>query len=298
MNVGPVCVVGSINADRYAGLARLPQPGETVLGAGLGMYPGGKGLNQAISAARCGAEVRMCGAVGSDPDAAMLREAMRASGIDCDYVVEVDGVTGVAYVFSLPGGENSIVVAQGANAQLRLKDAVASVRGARVLLTQLEIQTEVAAESLRAARSYGVTTVLNAAPAHPATWEMLPFVDILIVNESEAAALGGLDALRLHTTVVQTRGAEGVSVFGHGDEPFHVPAFPIEPVDTTGAGDAFCGGFAAALARGDGLRAATLDGAAAGAIVAQHRGAQPTALSASAVRDLVAVVPSHSPANW
>lgn len=295
MDSGPVCVVGSINADRYVGLARLPQPGETVLGAGLGSYPGGKGLNQAVSAARCGALVRMCGAVGADADGAMLREAMAASGVNGDCVVDTDDVTGVAYVFSLPGAENSIVVAQGANGRVRVEDAAAAVRGSRVLLTQLEIETTVAAEALRAARAYGITTVLNAAPAHVATWQMLPFVDVLIVNESEAAALGGLDALRERTTVVQTLGAAGVSVFGKGEEPFHVPAFPITPVDTTGSGDAFCGGFAAALARGSSIRSATFDGAAAGAIVAQSRGAQPDALSSEAVRGLVSAV--YSPAN-
>lgn len=287
MTTATVCVVGSMNADRYLGLARVPQPGETMLGSNLGLYPGGKGLNQAVAAARCGASVRFCGAVGSDIEAEFLRDALAVVEISGEYVATASGPSGAAYVFSLPGGENSIVVAQGANALLAASDVASAVRGASVVLTQLEINPDIAATALREARKYSATTVLNAAPAHPATWEMLPDVDILIVNETEAASLGGLDALRPHVTVVYTRGADGVTVYERGGGVIEVPAFVIDPIDTTGAGDAFCGGFVAAVARGASLEAAAREGAAAGAVVAEHRGAQTAALSHEAVRRLV-----------
>ncbi|KQW05336.1 hypothetical protein ASC66_09930 [Leifsonia sp. Root4] len=287
MTTATVCVVGSMNADRYLGLARVPQPGETMLGSNLGLYPGGKGLNQAVAAARCGASVRFCGAVGSDIEAEFLRDALAVVEISGEYVATAAGPSGAAYVFSLPGGENSIVVAQGANALLAASDVVSAVRGASVVLTQLEINPDIAATALREARKYSATTVLNAAPAHPATWEMLPDVDILIVNETEAASLGGLDALRPHVTVVYTRGADGVTVYERGGGAIEVAAFVVDPIDTTGAGDAFCGGFVAAVARGASLEAAAREGAAAGAVVAEHRGAQTAALSQEAVRRLV-----------
>lgn len=286
-NQGSVCVVGSINADRFVGLARLPQPGETVLGSSLGLYAGGKGLNQAVAAARCGAETRMCGAVGADVEGAFLREAMREIGLNTDYVSSVDDATGAAYVFSLSDAENSIVVAQGANAAVSADDATAAVRGVDVVLTQLEIAPRVAALALAAGKELGAVTILNAAPAHPSAWDMLSDVDILVVNEGEALALGGVGALGEHVTIIETRGAAGVTVHPRGEQPFEVAAFPIVPVDTTGAGDAFCGALAAAIARGADLATAVREGAAAGAIVAQHRGAQVEALSAEAVDQLV-----------
>lgn len=288
MTTASVCIVGSINADRFVGLARLPQPGETVLGSALGLYPGGKGFNQAVAAARCGALTRMCGALGDDVEAGFLREVMREARVNADYVRTVREATGAAYVFSLAGAENSIVVAQGANAAVRHDDAASAVRGADVVLVQLEIEPAAARVALESARDAGALTILNAAPAHPAAWEMLPMVDVLIVNEGEAEALGGVVALCEHVTVIKTRGAEGSTVYPKGAASYDVEAFPVAAVDTTGAGDAFCGGLAAALARGAELRDAVREGAAAGAIVALHRGAQTDELNAAAVRQLVA----------
>lgn len=288
MRQGTVCVVGSINADRYVGLARLPKPGETVLGAGLGLFPGGKGLNQIIAAARAGAEARMCGTVGSDPEAGFLRNTMRDAGVNGDYVRAVDEATGAAYIFSLPNAENSIVVASGANARVREADARAAVRGASVVLVQLEVTPEVARAALKAGRDTGAITILNAAPAHPAAIEMLQFADVLVVNEEEAEALGGVSALAESTTVIRTLGALGCTVHPLGSEAYRVPAFRSEAVDTTGSGDAFCGALAAALARGATLAEAVRSGAAAGAIVASHVGAQTVALTSEAIAELVA----------
>ena len=292
---GAVCVVGSLNVDRYIGLARLPQPGETLLGESLGTFPGGKGLNQAVAAARCGAPVRMVGAVGADADGALLREAMRSAGVDGADVATVDVPTGVAHVTLLPGAENSIVVLPGANAALTPDHAVASSEGAAVVLVQLEVDPGVARATLAAAaRTPDVVTVLNAAPVHPDVREMLDDVDILVVNETEAAALGGVAALAERTTVIHTRGAAGLTVHRRGHPPREIPAVAVEAVDTTGAGDAFCGGLVAGIARGLSLVEAAREGAAAGAIVASHRGAQPDALSREAVRGRRQ---SPSPAN-
>lgn len=297
MRGGVVCVVGSLNVDKYLGLARLPEPGETVLGEDLGLHAGGKGLNQAVAASRSGAVVRMCGALGNDAEGQVLRKTMTETGIDTAAVATVDAPTGMAYILSQAGGENSIVVIQGANALIDQEAATAAVQGAGVVLVQLEIDPTVAARSLFEARRNGALTVLNAAPANPAALSMLSDVDILIVNESEAKALGGVGKLSGETTVVQTRGAAGLSVHPREGCPFEVPAFVISPVDTTGAGDAFCGGFVAGLAAGDSLVSAARVGAAAGAIVAGRRGAQTPALTSDAVVTMLQTVEGSSSEN-
>lgn len=291
---GTVCVIGSVNVDRFVGLARLPQLGETILGAQLGIYPGGKGLNQAVAASRCGAQVRMCAAVGPDDEGRMLSKVLEKEDINTDFVQHVDEQTGAAYVMSMADGENSIIVAPGANMKISKDDAEAAVRGAKVVLAQLEVDPEVVMAGLKRAKALGALTILNAAPVHNSVWEILPHLDILIVNEIEAQALGGVESLNEQVTVVETLGADGARVYVRGEAPQYIPAFQIEAVDTTGAGDAFCGGFAAALARGDSIAEAVVEGAAAGAIVAQHRGAQTEHLTAQAVHQLslTAEVPS------
>ena len=289
MTNGSVCVVGSLNADRYVGLTRLPLPGETLLGEALGLFPGGKGLNQAVAAARCGAQTHMCGAVGDDAEATFLRDTMEAAGVDASGVVTLKGPSGVAHIFSLEGGENSIVVIPGANAAVTAEVAATHVCESKptVVLAQLEIDIAVAAAALSAGREVGAVTVLNAAPSHAAALDLLPNVDILIVNDSELADLGGIETFRDRVTVVHTRGSAGLTVYEVGAAPVEIPAFAITAIDTTGAGDAFCGGLVAALAEGSPLVAAARRGAAAGAIVAQHRGAQTAALSREAVNELV-----------
>ncbi|MGF3057447.1 PfkB family carbohydrate kinase [Microbacterium sp. YY-01] len=288
MSAASVCVVGSLNVDRYIGLFRLPEPGETVLGAGMGTYPGGKGLNQAVAAARCGAATRMGGAIGDDADGQLLRATLHEVHVDPTHIAtDSSAPSGIAQILSLDGGENSIIVVPGANAQLTPQQAAAAVADAGVVLVQLEISIEAASAALAAGRAAGAVTVLNAAPAHDDALRMLDDVDILIVNDSELAALGGINALRSRASVVHTRGGDGLTVYPQDAEPFEVAAFAIDVVDTTGAGDAFCGGFVAALARGESLESAARHGAAAGAIVASHRGAQTPELTVSAVDALV-----------
>lgn len=282
-----VVVVGSANVDVRVGVARLPQPGETLLGSGLGTHPGGKGLNQAIAAARDGARTRLCAAVGDDEGAGMLAEAAASAGVIGPLERRAGVPTGAAYVFALPAGENSIVVAPGANAALDARSAAHAASEGAVVLAQLEVPVDAVAAALRTARDRGATTVLNAAPASLDALALLGLVDVLVVNETECAHLGGLDALTAARAVVVTRGARGASVHT-ADGVAYVDAFAVDPVDTTGAGDAFCGVLAASLARSVPLRAATARGCAAGALTAQHPGASTPALSTAAIDALVA----------
>lgn len=287
---GPVvAVVGSANLDLVVAVDRLPVLGETLLGRAVGRFPGGKGLNQAVAAARAGAAVRFCAVVGADAAGDELERAARAAGVTGAIRRSASAPTGTAHILSV-AGDNSIVVAAGANAELRPAEAVAAVDGAAVVLAQREVPAESVAAALAAGRAAGTLTLLNAAPADEAVIGMLADVDVLVVNETECAELGGIQ--RLHAagagTVVRTEGSRGVSLHRAGAEPLHLPAFRIDPVDTTGAGDAFCGALAAALAAGVPLEGALVRASAAGAITAQHLGATTEALSPAAIDRLVA----------
>lgn len=283
-----VVVIGSANLDLVVSVARLPQVGETLLGESVGRFPGGKGLNQALAAARSGAETVFCAAVGTDDSGDFLQRVATQAGVVGE-MVRSDKPTGVAHIFALPDGDNSIVVAAGANGALTAEHATAAVAGAQVVLAQLEVPLPAVRAGLVAARADGVATILNAAPAHPDSVSLLDVVDVLIVNETECEELGGVDALTAHNvTVVLTQGAGGVDLHRNGQDPVHVAAFRIDPVDTTGAGDAFCGAFAAALAQGVAMESALVRANAAGAIVAQHLGASTTELSGAAIDAMVA----------
>ena len=286
-----VCVVGSINLDLMARVERLPAPGETLLGEPVGRFAGGKGLNQAIAARRCGASTRFCGAVGDDADGSFLVGVAEQAGVDTTHLAALAGQrTGTAHVFVLPGSENSIVVLPGANAALSADAARAAVEGAGVVLVQLEVPAPVAASALEAGRRGGATTILNAAPAAPDADGLLDQVDILVVNESEVAALGGATrCLRLGAgAVVVTLGARGSELHrgGHGPETFE--AVTVAAVDSTGAGDAFCGALAAAVAGGAELPEAIRHAAAAGAITVGSLGAQTERLTPEAIAALLA----------
>ncbi|MBO9627399.1 MAG: ribokinase [Microbacterium sp.] len=285
-----VAVVGSANLDLVVEVARPPRVGETLLGRAAGRFPGGKGLNQAVASARSGAPTRFCGVVGADEAGDLLQRTLTDAGVD-GLVRRTDAApTGVAHVFALEGGDNSIVVAAGANAELAAEDAAADVAGAAVVLAQLEVPAASVAAALRAARVAGALTLLNAAPAAARALDLLGDVDVLIVNETECEELGGVDALHAAgaAIVVLTRGADGVELHRRGAEVAHVPAFSIVPVDTTGAGDAFCGALAATLAAGAPIEDALVTASAAGAIVAQHQGANTPALTPEALRTMVA----------
>ena len=284
-----VAVVGSANLDLVVEVPRPPLVGETLLGRAGGRFSGGKGLNQAVASARSGAPTRFCGVVGTDEAGDVLQQTLADAGVEVAVRRSAAAPTGVAHVLAFDDGDNSIIVAAGANAELDADDAVAGVAGAAVVLAQLEIPLASVAAALRAGRAEGALTILNAAPAHDATIGLLGDVDVLVVNETECAELGGIE--RLHAagaqTVVLTQGAGGVTLHRAGGDPLHIEAFRIDPVDTTGAGDAFCGALAAALAQGAVIEAALIRACAAGAVVAQHRGATTAALSPASIAALV-----------
>lgn len=276
-----VCVVGSLNLDLVATSARLPAPGETVLGDGFAEHAGGKGLNQVVAAARAGATTAMVGAVGDDAAAELLTRVLHDDGVDTSMLQRLDGSTGRAVILVDRAAENSIVVIAGANAAL----AVTSIPPARVVVAQLEVPVATVAAAFHHAREAGATTVLNPSPVQPLADSLWEVCDVVVANEHEATELGGAAGLldRGVAAVVVTRGAAGVSLHTSGGV-VEQPAFPVLPVDTTGAGDAFCGAFAARLAAGDDLETAVRWGAAAGAVATTAHGAVPSLPHGDAVR--------------
>lgn len=259
-NPPKVCVVGSLNMDLVVRAQRIPVAGETVLGGGYKTYPGGKGANQAVAASRMGAVVSMVGCVGDDLHGSKLREVLGKEGLDLSGLSVRAGVaTGLALITVAEDGENAIVVAPGANAELTadMVEASAGVLDAcDVLLMQLETPNASLLAAAQRARAHGAAVILNAAPARSLTPEFLKLVDVLVVNRSEAARLMGLDthtdparlALRLPTlgpsAAILTVGAQGAIVAYKG-RPRRISTPALKAVDTVGAGDAFCGALAA-----------------------------------------------------
>lgn len=288
---GRVIVVGGINTDLVARAATLPRPGETVVGGDFAIAGGGKGANAAVAAARLGAAVALVGRVGDDDFGRARLADLAAEGIDLGGVRRApDAASGVALIVVDARGENTIVVAPGANALLD-PGAVAelAVGPGDVVLGQLEIPLAATEAALRRARAAGATTILNAAPSDRACLPLLPLVDLLVVNEIEAAdllgsppiapdnadaALGALLALGPGAAAI-TLGAHG-AVVGRGDARRHFPAPRVAVVDTTAAGDACCGALAARLAAGDDLFAAAARAVVAGSLAVTTAGAQPS----------------------
>lgn len=278
-----VCVVGSANVDVVASTVRLPRPGETVLGTSVDEHAGGKGLNQVIAAARAGAHTAFVGSIGRDGAGDALLGELSAAGVSTSRVARTTTATGRAIITVDERGENSIVVVPGANAEVE----VAALPSADVVLVQLEIPLTAVANVLRLARQAGCTTVLNPAPATRLGPDLLALVDVLVPNEHELELLGTPAALLMAGTsaVVTTLGAAGARITT-ADGEWHVPPLAVTPVDTTGAGDAFCGVLAARLAAGDALIGAVHAGAAAGALATTRHGAvasMPTAAEIEAV---------------
>ena len=283
--MGVVVVLGSINMDLVVEAPALPAPGETLLGGPFRTAPGGKGANQAVAAARSGAAVRMIGRVGADAFGEQLRAGLLADGVDIEHVGTCrHDPSGVALITVSADGENTIVVAPGANYLVRMAhvdDAVeaAIFTGASVLVAQLEVPMDVVMHAARLARTAGVMFVLNPSPVQPRSHELLALVDVLIVNDTELSQLGGLDTLRtMVAAIVHTRGSLGLDV--HDVQGSHtISAHNVAVVDTTGAGDACCGALVAGLAAGLDLRSAAARGNAAGAFATSRRGARtsPTA---------------------
>ncbi|TIP25961.1 MAG: ribokinase [Mesorhizobium sp.] len=284
-----IIVVGSINLDLIAKVDRLPAPGETVRGSGFTTAPGGKGANQALAAARAGAKVRMVGAVGKDNFATEALALLRDGKIDLSGVGETFASTGTALIMVADDGENVIAVVPGANDSVVTGDlSKAFMKKGDVVLLQQEIPLQTVEAALDAARAAGAVTVLNTAPFRAEAAAFLGKADYVVANETEfdlygqALSLSGRDrparmrdyAGKTGRTIVVTLGGDGVLAATPADL-LMVPALNITPVDTVGAGDTFCGYFAAGLSSGLPLDQALARAAAAGSLACLKPGAQP-----------------------
>lgn len=286
-----VCVVGSANLDLVATTQRLPMPGETVLGTSYAEHAGGKGLNQAVAASRAGARTNFCAAVGDDAAADQLLSVIAETGIGDAAIQRLGGVpTGRALIGVADNAENSIIVVAGANAVLLPHHVTSPAGSARVVLVQLEVPLPTVQAALTAARAAGAITILNPAPATALSAEILELCDVVIPNEHEVEILGGVDELlRLGArAVIVTMGARGARLCTPDNGDLIMPAFAVDAIDTTAAGDAFCGAFATATANGtsfaDGLRFA----AAAGALATTRQGAVPSLPTRAEIEALIA----------
>lgn len=278
-----VVVLGSANIDLVVRQPRLPEPGETMFGSEFLTVPGGKGLNQAIAAARSGADVGFLGAVGRDAFGAQVRAVLEDAGIDTGGLVEVDEPTGTAHISVLDGGENAITVVSGANGALTAldDDARRRIEAAHFLVAQFERPLTLIGDAFLFAHGLGIRTVLTPAPVLPVDPGLLALADILIPNAAEAVELSGAAddasaALRLSGpggTVVMTRGSRGALVAEDGRVIAEVPARKVEPVDTTAAGDTFAGYLVGRLSQGDALEAALEAASVAAAISVTRPGA-------------------------
>ncbi|WP_426239987.1 ribokinase [Pararhizobium sp. DWP1-1-3] len=286
-----ITVFGSINMDLIATTARLPKPGETVTGTGFSTAAGGKGANQALAARRAGASVRMAGAVGSDSFADGALALLKQAETDLSLTKTVSEPTGTAHILVGGDGENVIVVVASANGTVSVDDAqstVGTMSHGDTLMLQLEIPASSVEEALVAAKSKGIISIINIAPLTADAARLGRMADIVVANETEFELLAGRDGLsaterqdamqalsrETGQTVIVTLGAEGVVAVRNGNI-HHAKGLKIEPVDTVGAGDTFCGYLAASLDAGLDFDAALRRAAVAGSLACLNPGAQP-----------------------
>lgn len=284
-----ILVVGSLNADLVVRAPRFPQPGETISGEDLQVIPGGKGANQAVAAARLGAQVSMLGRVGRDNFGDFLLDNLRSNNVDSFLVQRDDASTGTAIIVVDADGQNSIVLSPGANGKVSALDVEhASFSTFSLLLLQLEIPTPTVLRAAQLARQNGVRVLLNPAPAQSLPEELIALADFLIPNETELSLLTGMEVRNVPSAEaaarkLQERGAQNVIVtLGNRGALIvdrhtsrQVDTFKVDAVDTTAAGDAFIGGFAVALDSAS-LLDAVRYGCACGALATTKFGAQPS----------------------
>lgn len=307
-----IVVVGSFNMDLVVRMPAIPRPGETLLGGVFATFPGGKGANQAVAAARLGGEVTMIGQVGNDAFGQQLLSVAQREGIDTRFVgIDSETTTGVALITVDAQAQNSIAVASGANFTLSAADvatAFAELTQFDLLVMPLETPMETILTGAELAHKAGARVVLNPAPAQHLSLGLLKNVDVLIPNEHEAAMMSGIEihslaeahlaAARLLSSgpgsVIVTMGNQGALIAQHADTNInytHIPAFQVEPVDTTAAGDGFVGGIAVALGEGRSLVEAARFASAAAAISVTRRGAQPSLPTRAEVDQFILVNP-------
>ena len=289
-----IVVVGSSNTDMVVKSERIPRGGETVLGGEFVMVPGGKGANQAVCAAKLGAEVKLVARVGDDSFGRMSLDNFRSTGVDTEFVTaDPSSPSGIALIVVDENGENAIVVAPGANEKLSPEDvdrAADAIRRSDAVVLQLEIPAETVAHTIDLAKAAGIRIILNPAPIRPMSKDLLGKVDVLVPNQHEAAELIGkpghggtidpvIAAAKLRSfgaeSVVITLGGKGAYVCGEGISEFIEPV-KVTPVDTTAAGDAFMASLACALAEGNDLISAARFAARVAAISVTRMGAQPS----------------------
>lgn len=289
-----VIVVGSLNMDLVVRMPQIPRPGETLLGGVFKTFPGGKGANQAVAAARLGAHVTMIGCVGGDAFGQEMRDTLTAEGIDTTHVlVHPESATGVALIQVDAKGQNSIAVASGANFQLTSADvekAMQAIENFDVLVMPLETPLETIYTAAKIASQRGTKVLLNPAPAQMLKPDLLELVDVLLPNEYEAALMTGSPSLQSAADVrsaaekllslgvknlMVTMGSQGAMLFD-GQMESNISACPVQAVDTTAAGDCFVGALAVGLCEGKSLLSAAEFASAASAISVTRDGAQPS----------------------
>lgn len=294
-------VIGSLNMDLVTYVPQLPSPGETISSSKFQKNPGGKGANQAVAAAKLGADVTMVGKVGADAYGAELLNSLKESGVSTRGVRQAD-ITGMAFIQVSMEGENNIVLVPGANAQMQCADideARALIEESELILLQLEIPLEAVEHALRLGVELKKEVILNPAPARKLPQEMLRMVHTLIPNESELHLLTGMpvstqqelfaaaDQLKSYGVkrLIVTMGQHGAYLI-NDDERVHIPAFSVDAVDTTAAGDSFISGFAVGKARGMSDREAVVFASRVAAIVVTREGAQPSLPTLAEVEQL------------
>jgi ribokinase len=296
-----VAVVGSINVDLAGFGSPLPRPGETVVGSDFSLVLGGKGANQAIAAVRASAPTYLIGAVGEDTFRDMTLTLLAADGVDVSAVRITEGATGIAHIrVDTVTGQNNIMIIPNANARLTPDDVEASLRALRdrvsVVLVQLEIPLSVVERVAEVCAASDLQLVLDPAPAQPLPSKVWRGVSVVKPNALEAEVLTGIAVTDRSSAeragqwflahgaalVVITQGERGAIVIG-GEDVAEYPAFPVTPVDTTAAGDAFAGAFGASLARNAPVSEAVRRGLAAGALAVGVRGASPSLPTAAAI---------------